>query len=913
MNKENYNLEEELKKSKRELLRTDHIRAENAQLNDTLRDLRLQNEGLKEAVQQGEAIIDRLKTKRLREDNEVVEQKNQEIEKLALKLKDLTTVLEKLQAENERLRSTYDQASNSFFLRPIANNDIFIDQTISAYNTDKKAMSEWIEETKAKEDRLLAEIDRLSRDNDALKKDLKDQDESISMLRSKNTTLQRELDIVSQNIVRAEEDAREKGETIKKLRTRINDLEQETLALNAEKNNALADVERISKLKKHAEEQLETLKGESYKARANVDTSEVAKQRLQSMYEGALKDIEFLKKDNKALEDQNQKLKKDLLDHEAKSNEYFNNLKLAQEKEKALEREIELTQERLTAKIEECRKLDNARLEEERKCFDLKTQNEKLQDQIARDRRLRDDLGTHESERVRLLRRIDELELENKDKLDQITKLNEFAEKERQDKLKLGEKLDRLLQESSSIESSIQRGRERELELDRLNKDMELLKQREKDLIRENEKLLLENKRQETLIQSGTRQVEHITLQKDDLAREIRALKDEIALHKSSDSEAKTKAIKLQEKLNNYDILIADLKDRQASEERKNLRLSEEVNNLRMDLEKEKSVNLQLNEQIKQLKTLSEGLDRTREELLIRLQNKNNEKGMEENERMRLQDEIAVLKRKVASVEQEAKEARAAMIQIDNERDNVQNLLDEKSEAFARLKERLEAQEEELRALKERSVEFMAVNDENITRVQDLEAQIRDMIKKNRALSQEIADYKDALVVKDNEIQNLSSDLNILTKENQNLNARLIHAMEEKEAMKDVVNNVSTQEKMSRQSLRATEMERNDILATYKTVCIENERLKRNIEELSLDNQELFKKLREAEQEISFMKGQINQFEIKEAQYINEITTFERQITMLNRRLEQADLAIKDAQDSKESLIREFHNIRSVI
>ena len=100
-----------MKKHKRDLTRTDHVRTENAQLNDTLRDLRLQNEGLREAVQQGETIIERLKGKRLREDNEVVEQKNQEIEELRNKVKELVNVLDKIEGENNRLKSTYNQAS----------------------------------------------------------------------------------------------------------------------------------------------------------------------------------------------------------------------------------------------------------------------------------------------------------------------------------------------------------------------------------------------------------------------------------------------------------------------------------------------------------------------------------------------------------------------------------------------------------------------------------------------------------------------------------------------------------------------------------------------------------------------------------------------------------------------------------
>ena len=760
--------------------------------------------------------------------------------------------------------------------------------------------------------RLQIQLERYTTDNDMLRRDLEQREDTISVLRSKLTSMQRELDMMNQNLAKDEEEVREKGEVVRALRSRITELEQELLTLNAEKNNALLDGDRLRKLKEHADEQLESIRNQSFKARADVDTSEVAKQRLQSLYEGAVKDTEFLKKDNKALEEQLYKLKRDVLDSETKCNEYFNQLKIAQEKEKGLEREIELTQEKFSNKLEECRKIDNIRLETERANFDLQNQNQSLKEQIARDKKLREDIGSHETERVRLLRRIDELELLLKDKAEQIVSITEMADKERDEKLRLEGKMDRLLNETSSIEVNIQRAREREAEYDRLLKELDMLKEKEHGLIKENEKLLVDNKRHENLIANGTRQIEHVNLQKEELQREIRGLKEEVSLYKSTDNEAKTRSIKLQEKLNNHDILIADLRDSKATEERKNVRLSDEITNLKQDLAQEKSKNEQLTEQIKQLKTLSEGLDRTREELLVRLQNKNNERGIEESERLRLQEEINGLKRRLAAAEQDTKESRMAMTEIDRERDAIQNLLDEKSESYEKLRDRIESQEEELRTMKEKSVEFMAMTDEGNYRVQEQESQLREMMKKNRTLNEEVNEYRNAIAVKDREIQSLSDDLNILTRENQNQNQRMMQVVEEKEGLKDALNNVSGQEKVSRQSLRATEMERNDILSTYKSVCMENERLKANISELSADSHSLWKKVKEAEQQSTFYKGQAQQLESKEAQYLNEIGTYERQVTHLNYRLEQAEQAIRESQESKENLIREFHSIRQV-
>lgn len=116
LNKENFNLEDDLKKAKRDLHKTDDVRSDNSRLTDTIKDLRAQNERLKESVEQSETILERLRGKRLREDNELIEQKNRETEELRAKVKDLTNILEKAETENMRLKGTSNQASNNFAL-----------------------------------------------------------------------------------------------------------------------------------------------------------------------------------------------------------------------------------------------------------------------------------------------------------------------------------------------------------------------------------------------------------------------------------------------------------------------------------------------------------------------------------------------------------------------------------------------------------------------------------------------------------------------------------------------------------------------------------------------------------------------------------------------------------------------------
>jgi len=249
-------------------------------------------------------------------------------------------------------------------------------------------------------------------------------------------------------------------------------------------------------------------------------------------------------------------------------------------------------------------------------------------------------------------------------------------------------------------------------------------------------------------------------------------------------------------------------------------------------------------------------------------------------------------------------------MEVDRERDTLQAQLDDKSEKLERLKREFEENLEENRRYKERSSEFMASSDMQLSRMQDMEGQLKEFHRRSKALYEENNELKRVLSLKDTDIDHLGNDLNILTRENQNLNQKIQMLVEEKERAKEVLGTVGTQEKALKQSLRAVELEREDILNNYRAVCVENERLKRNNEELTADNQEFFRRLNDNQREMSYLNSQLQQFEVKESQYMNELAAYERNVSMLNRRLEQADNAVRAGHEAKDKLLREFNSIR---
>lgn len=69
------------------------------------------------------------------------------------------------------------------------------------------------------------------------------------------------------------------------------------------------------------------------------------------------------------------------------------------------------------------------------------------------------------------------------------------------------------------------------------------------------------------------------------------------------------------------------------------------------------------------------------------------------------------------------------------------------------------------------------------------------------------------------------------------------------------------EEKKNRQNIRASEMEKSDILGNYRNVCNENERLDKNMGDLTNENQILFQKVKHYEKECEALKSHLGIFE----------------------------------------------------
>jgi len=897
LSRENFSMEDEIKKMKKELSRTDHLRDEINALNATIEDLKKKNDELRKTIREKDTALERVRTQVDLEAHNLLESKTKALEAKTRELQELQERVDSLISENKDLKDKAAQAG----------------QTLSAYHADKKVFSEAIEAVKSENKELMTKIDSLRLEAERKDNEILVLKETNASIQGKVQFLQRENELLKEQLEKTKDGSRENAEAMSVLRQRITDLECDNLRLVTQKNDLQTEIERAARIRQHLEEQVEKLRSDALKTKVEADAGNMAHGRMQTLYEEATKEIENLKREKHNLEVKILDNKRVLHDLELKCTEYYDQLQASKEGHKSLQREINTLNDQLAEKLQELRNTRIKLGDLERDYAELKVVNEKLTQTLEKNKKMRDEYFDIENEKARLLRQIDDNQIEIRNLKAQIDKLNADIEHERSEKAILNERVTALINETENIDANLRKAKEREHEITRLVDALEESKQKERDYIVEIEKLKSDIKKQEQIIANGTKQVDHIAQQKEELLQEIKDLKDEIAILKMNDTDVKTKSIKLQEKINNYEVQIADLKSEKLQCESQIARLEDELNGKKRELNAERTQNGQLTDQVRQLKTLCESLEKTKEELLFRIQTKTNERKIDEDEKNKLNERINILQKRLEEAQAEVLEARNALIDLDRERDALQSQLDEKTEFNAKLKQLTETQDDQLRDMKEKAMEFAVVNDRHIARVQELEAQIRELGKKNKLQHEEITELRTLSELKDTDMQKMTADINLLTRENESLRQTNIGLTQEKERLREALETMTNQEKIANQKLRQAELERDDILNNYRGVCLENERLKRNIDEFSGDNQQYFKKLKDYEREINLLKAQIQQLEIKENQYLNEISSYERNISLLNQRLEQADTVIQQTQAAKDRLLKDYQEIKQVM
>lgn len=211
------------------------------------------------------------------------------------------------------------------------------------------------------------------------------------------------------------------------------------------------------------------------------------------------------------------------------------------------------------------------------------------------------------------------MRLEKLERDEQVKAKDELLHQARMEKEQLEVRLREFSEHSSSLQQNMLKAKDKEQEYMVIINELERVRESQRQLTLERERLSSEVKKKDITLSQGNKQIEVIMRQKEELMKENKTLRTQVHELKSVSNEDKNTSIKLNEKINSYEVAMQDLKDMYTREQAKHQEAMSVITQLKSENQSLGDKNQDLGAKITQLKSLSEGLERSREELIQRL------------------------------------------------------------------------------------------------------------------------------------------------------------------------------------------------------------------------------------------------------------------------------------------------------
>ena len=160
-------------------------------------------------------------------------------------------------------------------------------------------------------------------------------------------------------------------------------------------------------------------------------------------------------------------------------------------------------------------------------------------------------------------------------------------------------------------------------------------------------------------------QLENSQRQARDLEREVGNLREEVRELQENVNQGQNCVINNEHQKNKAEIEILDLRKQLANLKEDARKWENEATQSRQDFEQEKSKTLSLTQQNERMRALVENLDKTKEDLMRRLQSSSNEKTCGEQDRAVLLQDMEGYKRELLKKEGEISDLRRSVEALD--------------------------------------------------------------------------------------------------------------------------------------------------------------------------------------------------------------------------------------------------------
>lgn len=198
------------------------------------------------------------------------------------------------------------------------------------------------------------------------------------------------------------------------------------------------------------------------------------------------------------------------------------------------------------------------------------------------------------------------------------------------------------------------------------------------------------------------------------------------------------------------------------------LSLNEEISNLKSEVQRWRREVGERDDQVRQLKALVEAIDKTRQELLMRVQESGSNIACYSDEKQSLLSENDIVRRELLQSHDKLSKVQSALSQLDRENDATQEKLDRKIELIKDTETSLTRARSEHSDVVCRLNDTLTSNEALNRKLIEKEQEIRELRSTMSALNREMGDARNMLESKARECKEKDEDLHLVTKENAN-------------------------------------------------------------------------------------------------------------------------------------------------
>lgn len=251
----------------------------------------------------------------------------------------------------------------------------------------------------------------------------------------------------------------------------------------------------------------------------------------------------------------------------------------------------------------------------------------------------------------------------------------------------------------------------------------------------------------------------------------------------------------------------------------------------------------------------------------------------------RMETELQNLRDQVADRDRRLAQSQDALQHLDEDRDCLQLQLDtEQEQASVReqARQHLDSQMLQLRQVLERTEKkFSAVNND----LTAMQRQCAATEARLAALKEENLELRRRMSQKAAEVSGAAEDLMLMTKENQALTSELAETASERDRLRHRIAEVVQAMASLEQARRAVEIERSDLLDSYRAVLNEKRRLENDLSSMGAVKQRAGINAQHLHSQVAELQGVVNSHSDAEQRFAVERLALKKQVETLNEEI----------------------------